>query len=74
MRADPTNKVMELTRTNLRVLLSKLDGNPPNSACTIGGHPDADGWYVRAVEDEVHYADRPRGLMHDATEQALEQG
>lgn len=68
MKVDSQRKVMELTRTNLMVLLAKLDGHPKNSACTIGGHPDADCWFVKAVEDEEHYIDRPRGEMHPATE------
>lgn len=67
MRVCEAAKVIELTRTNLRVLLAKLDGSPPNSACTIGNA----GWWVRAVEDGEHYADRPRGEMHPATEAVI---
>lgn len=62
------DRFLELSRTNLRTLLVKLDGHPPGSACTIGGHADADGWWVKAVEDAEHYADRPRGEMHPDTE------
>jgi hypothetical protein len=71
MKIDSENRTLELTRTNLRTLLAKLDGNPPDSCCTIGGHPAAEFWYVKAVEDEEHYSDRPRGEMHPDTERAL---
>lgn len=67
-----------LSRRNLRTLLAKLDGNPPNSACTIIGGTDAPGLFVVAEEDEVHYADRlvPNGMtkygpMHPDTERAI---
>ena len=60
---------IELTRRNLLVLLAKLDGNPPNSACTI---LDSRGRVaVRAVEDAEHYSDREPGLMHADTEAVL---
>lgn len=58
---------VELTRRNLRALLTKLDGFPAGSACTI-----MDGRvFVRAVEDEVHYAGRKPGPMHGDTEAKL---
>jgi hypothetical protein len=67
-----------LSRRNLLTLLAKLDGHPVNSACTIGGGDDALGYFVRAEEDEVHYAERevPAGMpkwgpMHPATEAVL---
>lgn len=47
-----------LSRRNLLTLLAKLDGHPPNSACTIGGGTDAPGLFVKAEEDDVHYASR----------------
>jgi len=56
--------VIELSRRNLTVLLAKLDSNkehPGSSACTIGA-PDRPLW-VKAVEDEEHYSDRPPGGM-----------
>lgn len=68
MKTLANERVIELTRTNLLSLLTKLDGHPANSACTIGGH---EGWYIRAVEDAEHYADRPRGAMHPDTEAVL---
>lgn len=49
----------------------KLDGYPPNSACTILGGDDAPGFLVTAEEDSVHYAHRPFGSMHPVTEAAL---
>lgn len=57
-----------LSRRNLLTLLAKLDGYPPNSACTIMGGSDAPGVLVRAEEDDVHYQDRPAGRMHPETE------
>jgi hypothetical protein len=51
--------VLELTRRNLEGLLAKLDD--PDSARTLMD-PDFK-IYVKAVEDEEHYADRPEGLM-----------
>jgi hypothetical protein len=61
---------VELTRRNLKSLLAKLDGFPADSACTIylEGAPTL---IVTAVEDEVHYSDRPAGPMIDATEERL---
>jgi hypothetical protein len=68
-----------LSRRNLLTLLAKLDGHPPDSACTIQGGADAWGYFVRAEEDDVHYFDRPAfletkwGPMHPDTEQALKE-
>ena len=60
---------IELTRRNLLVLLAKLDGNPPNSACTIF---DSKGRVaVKAVEDAEHYSDREPGRMAAETEAVL---
>ncbi len=64
-----------LSRSNLRALLAKLDGHPPNSACTIVKDTDIGFLTVRAEEDAAHY-DEPRGLgyrglMHPDTEAAL---
>jgi hypothetical protein len=58
-------------------LLAKLDGHPPGSACTIGmPNHDKDGfhWFIKAVEDAEHYADRRPGPMHAETETALTVG
>jgi hypothetical protein len=63
---------LELTRRNLRSLLAKLDGNPPDSACTLIS-PDY-RIVVKAVEDAAHYAERQPGRMHEATEAAIHGG
>ena len=60
---------VELTRRNLNALLAKLDGNPPNSACTILA-PEGN-FFVKAVEDAEHYSERTAGEMHPATEAVL---
>ena len=60
---------IELTRRNLKALLAKLDGNPPNSACTLVDRTNAA--YVKAVEDVEHYADRAPGALHEDTAKAL---
>ena len=61
--------MVELTRRNLMSLLAKLDGNPPNSACTL---IDPDNRIaVQAVEDAAHYADRDPGPVHPDTAEAL---
>ena len=60
---------LELTRRNLTALLAKLDGHPPNSACTLID-PD-NKIVVRAVEDEAHYTDRPPGELHSDTAQFI---
>ena len=64
-----------LSRRNLKALLAKLDGNPPDSKCAILGGVDAPGIVVKAEEDDVHYGSRgfPPGQMVDETEAALEQ-
>lgn len=62
-----TGNGVELTRRNLEVLLAKLDGNPPDSACTI----EKDGFFVKAVENDEHYTDHQPGIMHPDTEAAL---
>jgi hypothetical protein len=48
---------VELTRRNLEVLLAKLDD--PNSERTIL----CPHLWVRAVENDEHYSDRPPGVM-----------
>lgn len=62
---DGSMPTVELTRRNLTALLSKLDGNPPGSFCTI-----IDPDYrvaVKAVEDAEHYSERAPGDMHPLT-------
>ena len=69
---DETNiQRIELSRRNLISLLAKLDGNPPNSACTL---IDPDNRIaVKAVEDAEHYEAEGRlpGPMHEDTEKAM---
>lgn len=51
--------LLELTRRNLETLLAKLDD--PHSVRTL---VCGDGsWIVRAVENEMHYSDRPPGAV-----------
>lgn len=52
--------VVELTRRNLQALLDKLDD--PASARTLLD-PDHQ-IMVRAVEDDIHYHDRPPGDIY----------
>lgn len=67
--------VVTLSRRNLQVLIEKLNGNPPNSACTIYTQDDTEGLrlVVHAEEDAEHYRQRPYppGVMHPDTEDAL---
>lgn len=73
----PTVRVY-LSERNLRSLLAKLQGNPPDSACTIeyqtrGGVTLS----VTAEPDDAHYGNPERdvvgwrGPMHPDTEKAL---
>ena len=75
MKAKRVNGLtfLSLSRKNLESLLAKLDGNPPGSACTISGGSDAPGFFVTAEENEIHYAHRPAGQMHEATELAIQE-
>lgn len=51
---------IELTERNLRALLEKL--TDPNSRRTL---IDPDGKiFVKAVQDEEHYANRPAGITY----------
>ena len=67
MKVFEEYRTIELTRRNLLTLLAKLDGNPDGSSCTIG----REGWWIKAVEDSVHYSDRPAGQMDPETERAI---
>lgn len=60
---------VELTRRNLNALLAKLDGNPPDSECTLVDPTDKIA--VKAVEDSVHYANRRPGPLHEDTESVI---
>lgn len=66
---SPTHLVV--SRRNLLALLVKLDGHPPDSFCTISGGREAEGFVLEAEPDEVHYARRPFGVMHEETEAAM---
>lgn len=59
---------VELTRRNLRALLAKLDGHPPDSTCTL---VFSGMIAVTSVEDSAHYSTRPPGALDDETEAAL---
>lgn len=68
MKFEQTNDTifrLELSRRNLETLLAKLDD--PHSARSLvkGIEPDDSAWImVNAVEDEVHYSDRPAGQVY----------
>ena len=70
MRKDEDGTIV-LSRRNLLALLSKLDGNPPESFCMIRGGDDAPGVIIKAEEDDEHYADRAAGRMHPDTENLI---
>lgn len=54
-----------LSERNLKALLAKVQGHPPNSRCLLMG----DGFMVIAQKDEEHYDNRPApGPMHPETE------
>jgi hypothetical protein len=71
VRLKVTEALVEVTfsRRNLVSILAKLDGHPPDSACTIFKGPfDGHMLVLRGESDDVHYrAERP-GLMHPETE------
>jgi hypothetical protein len=82
---SPHCTTVVLSRRNLIVLLAKLDGHPPGSACTIGApeqYTEETGikFYVRAEEDADHYLRPDReargyaGPMHPDTELAIAPG
>jgi len=68
---DGERVAVTLSRRNLRSLLAKLDGHPPDSFCTIVKDTARGRLIVRAVEDEVAYRDDRCGIMHPATEVRL---
>lgn len=66
--------VVTLSERNLRSLLAKLEGHPPNSHKTITSQfEDGLQLIVHAETDEEHYEGRPfaPGIMHPATETAM---
>lgn len=80
MRLELRERVVHVTLSerNLRALLAKLDGSPPDSACTIT-YPTRDGptLVVSAESDAVHYFHPERdvpgiaGAMHFETEERV---
>lgn len=75
---DKTTLVV--SRRNLLTLVAKLDGQPSNSACTIGCPMGYGDFWIKAEEDEEHYnhdsrlaivGDNAAGPMHPDTEAAL---
>jgi len=77
-RVTRTEVLVTLSRRNLLTLLAKLDGHPPNSACTIvlPGGGEGPGLVVRAEENDAHYQARPEppGPMHPDTEARMAAG
>jgi hypothetical protein len=67
---------VQVSRSNLEALLAKLNGHPPDSACTLLRYDKSAECYLRiqAVEDDAHYASRDRGIMHSDTEAAMYNG
>jgi hypothetical protein len=66
-----------LSERNLKALLAKLGGSPPNSACTLT-YDTRDGLVliVKAEPDGIHYAHPERdspmpGVMHPDTEEQI---
>ena len=67
------NLRVTLSRRNLMALLTKLNGYPPDSACTL----TSGRLTVHAEEDSDHYADRPAGRgspISPDTERAMGKG
>lgn len=62
---------VELTRRNLETLLMKLDLPAGESECTISTGDQNLTLYVKAVEDDEHYSDRPAGMVHPREERRL---
>lgn len=63
--------VLIVSRRNLYALLAQLDGHTPHQAPALLGGGEAPGFILLAEEDEVHYADRPFGVMSAITEAAI---
>jgi hypothetical protein len=53
---------VELTRRNLETLLAKLS-DPLSVKTLLSGNENGSRCYVKAVEDDAHYADRAPGLI-----------
>jgi hypothetical protein len=66
-----------LSERNLKALLAKIAGSPPNSACTLT-YDTRDGLVliVTAEPDGIHYANLERdspmpGVMHPDTQEQI---
>gem|GEM_PF-6708962 len=79
MRLDMHSGTVRVTLSerNLKALLAKLAGSPPNSACTLT-YDTRDGvvLIVQAEPDALHYANPERdiphpGPMHPDTEERI---
>jgi hypothetical protein len=79
MRLEVQGGVVRVTLSerNLRALLAKLGGSPPNSACTLS-YDTRDGLvlYVTAEPNDIHYTNPERdtpvpGTMHPDTEERI---
>lgn len=73
---DPQVTTVILSERNVRSLMAKLEGHPPNSALELRKNLDAGGVLVVKVErDDEHYGSRGYGPgeMHPDTEAALAQ-
>jgi hypothetical protein len=73
MRFDGSNKVIVLSRRNLLALLAKLEQQRAGEKtyCTIHKNIDGEEIWVRAEEDEKHYAQtalKDPGTMKGSTE------
>jgi hypothetical protein len=75
-KIDKQGVTVALSERNLKALLAKLHGHPPNSVATLV-YESRLGWLiVKAEPDDVHYANPERdssapGAMHPETEDAI---
>lgn len=70
MRLDGP-RYLVVSRRNLYTLLAQLDGSTPFVMPAILGGDEAPGFVLRAEEDDVHYRNRPFGVMSESTERAI---
>lgn len=63
-----------VSRRNLYALLAQLDGHTHHVVPALLGGEEAPGFVLRAEEDDVHYANRPFGVMSEITESAMTVG
>ena len=62
--ADGTVEGLIVSRRNLQSLLAKLDGHPPESSCTLEAPRSEGRFFIKAEENEPHYAGRQPGHVH----------